>query len=849
MLKIIYKVIILIAVFVGALSYFSGDIKEVIFDIDNTTTMEAATFPLVTIRTGENSINLLHGYSSNLFANQIRDSVIPLDMSRTFEVVIDQKDYDIKKLNFEVREFGDGSLIESDSVSVFSEDGSNKTAKVFLTAELSPEKDYALKITLITSESKKIYFYQRVKIYEAAHLTEKLDFVMDFHNAILDKTSAKSIINYLEPEKGADNSSLAYVNIHSSFELISWGNLKPKVETQIVPTVLEIYKETASVKLDFVATAEVAGVTERYQVTEFYRVRYSSDRMYLLNYDRYMESMFDVSLSSVVKSQLKLGITAQPQVHYEAGADKTKIAFVRNRELWFYDLEKNEITKVFSFRQEDSEDIRDLYDQHDIRILKMDAEGNIDFLVFGYMNRGQYEGHVAVILYRFDRAQGRIEELVYVPAEEPYQTLKEHLSELAYVNSKEVFYFQAYNRIYSYNLITKVLSVIASDINNNQVVVFKDLNYAVWQEDTDTNLSNNIRIMELETGNMDAIPSKQGYSIRLMDTIDSNIIYGFVKNSDIITMVDGRSLAPLSRLEIASIDKKVLKSYSVSGIYISDIKVLDNRIELTRVEKQNGDNGAPFYAPVTPDSIMTQKKTQNPLVGVTLRVTEQALTEYYLTLPSGFTMTEIPKTLTTVSTVISEETTIRLPEPEQSLLMYYPYTAKGVEGEFEDVSEAVDIAREKAGVVIDSNRNVIWERGVKAVSNTILEIGNMTLQASADAAIAEGVRIMLAYQGVNVSTEQLSQSGSSAYELLEKYSEKTPISLSGLTLDDVLYYVSGKRPVLAMTDVDKMVLIYGYDTYNIMVVNPATGKKSKIGLQDGAKLFADAGNIFISYLK
>lgn len=847
MLKIIYKVIILIAVFIAALSYFSRDIKEVVFDIDNTTTMEEATFPLVTIRTGESTINHLHGYSSNLDANLVRDSVIPLDMSKTFEVVIDQKDYDIKKLNYEIREFGDNSLIEADSVSVFTEDENSKTAKIMPQAEMTPEKEYAVKITLISSTSKKMYFYQRVKIYENSHLKEKLDFIMDFHKAIQDKTSAKSIINYLEPEQDADNSSLAYVNIHSSFDLISWGNLKPEILTQVIPTVLEIYQDTASVKLNYIASAEVAGAVERYYVTEFYRVRYSPDRMYLLNYDRYMESMFDVSLSSVTKSQLKLGITSETEV--PCVADKSKVAFVRNRELWFYDLEKNEITKVFSFRQGDSLDDRDLYDQHDIRILSMDAEGNMDFIVYGYMNRGQYEGHVAIILYRFIRAEGRIEELVYIPMEEPYQTLKEHLSKLAYVNSKEVFYFQVYDRIYSYNLITKELSVIASDIDDDRVVVFKDLNYAVWQENADISLSNGIHIMNLETGDTDTIPTKQGYRIRLMDKIDTNIIYGYVNQADITTMVDGRNLAPLSSLEIATIDKEVLKSYRKSGIYISDVNVEGNRIVLSRVEKQNSESGLTYYAPVSADTIMNQKKTDAPLVDVTARVTDQALTEYYMTLPSGFTMEAVPKVLTTVSTVISEETTVRLPETEQKRLMYYPYTVNGVDGEYEDVSEAVNIARDKAGVVLDSNRNIIWERGVKAVSYTISDISSMSLKTAPDSTIPECIRIMLAYQGINASTEQLSIKGSSAYEVLAKYSDKTPISLTGVTLDDVLYYVSKKRPILALTDIDKAVLIYGYDSYNIMVIDPSTGKKTKMGLQDSAKLFAETGNIFISYLE
>ena len=96
-------------------------------------------------------------------------------------------------------------------------------------------------------------------------------------------------------------------------------------------------------------------------------------------------------------------------MEYLVSPDKNKLAFVRNRELWFYNLKDNEMVRVFSFRQEESDYIRDTYDQHDIRILDMDAEGNISFVVYGYMNRGQYEGRVALILYHYVRSENRIE--------------------------------------------------------------------------------------------------------------------------------------------------------------------------------------------------------------------------------------------------------------------------------------------------------------------------------------------------------------------------------------------------------------------------------------------------------
>lgn len=847
MLKYIYRVIILICIFVASIYYFSKDIKEVVFNLDNTTVMEDATFPLVTIKSGENEINLLHGYSSNLNANTVREAVTPLDLTQTFEVLINQESELIKKLNYELREVVNNELIETNSVSVFGESDDKKSAKIKLNAELVPEKEYAVKITLITSESKKMYYYHRIKIYDNSYLKEKLGFVMEFHNAIKNKDAAKGMEQYLEPEKDADNTSLSYANINSSLDLISWGSLRPTFLTKVIPTIKEIYTDVALVELNYYIEAEITGVKEQFKVTEYYRVRYSKNRMYLLNYERRMEALFNINLASLSKNELKLGISSDYKVSFLTSADEKKLAFVRDRELWFYDLKDNEITRVFSFCQEKTDYLRDRYDQHDIRILSMDAEGNLDFLVYGYMNRGQYEGKVAILLYQYLRAENRIEELVYIPVEEPYQTLKENLGEFAYVNSKEVFCFQINNNIYSFNLITRELSEIATDIRRDQIVVIKDLNYVAWQENSDPELSENICIMNMDTGDIQKISTQAGYHIRLMDKIDSNIIYGYVKDGDITTLVDGSVIAPLTTVVIASVDKKILKSYFTAGYYVSDIEVNDNVIDLFRVQKTNV-NGMETYVTTTNDYIMNQVKENLPFLKVTTRVTEQALTELYMTLPAGFTMTELPKVVTTVNTVISEDPTVRLQKVQQEQVYYYPYVMGGIQGAYEEAADAVEVARDSIGVVINNRQQLVWERGVKSTQNIISEFEEMTWTTSSDHTIESCLNLILSYQGVKVSNEQLAITNRSAYDVLKEYSKFIPVCLTGITLEDALYYVSMNRPVLAMSDAGNAVIIYGFDAFNIMIIDPKTNKVDKMGMQSSTDLFAGAGNVFLSYL-
>ena len=151
--------------------------------------------------------------------------------------------------------------------------------------------------------------------------------------------------------------------------------------------------------------------------------------------------------------------------------------------------------------------------------------------------------------------------------------------------------------------------------------------------------------------------------------------------------------------------------------------------------------------------------------------------------------------------------------------------------------------------MLDSRQELIWERGVKSTKNTVSEMETMSIPSSQGDSVEDCIKSFLDYQKAGVGSKQLSVKDSSAYDVLKKYSRYTPVRLTGVTLEDALYYVSKGRPVIAMTDITNAVVIYGYDAFNIMVIDPVKGKTAKLGIGDSAKVFEDAGNIFLSYLE
>ena len=135
-------------------------------------------------------------------------------------------------------------------------------------------------------------------------------------------------------------------------------------------------------------------------------------------------------------------------------------------------------------------------------------------------------------------------------------------------------------------------------------------------------------------------------------------------------------------------------------------------------------------------------------------------------------------------------------------------------------NDAIVKADELFGVVLDQNQNYVWVRGDKENE----------------------------YEMDLSDVPSVFTSGTLDPEKLEEGVGKTIVDLSGCTLDEVLYFVSHDRPVLANTK-EGVKCIVGYDEYNTYLLNPGEDEWYYYGIQDSTDLFLAAGNEFYSYIE
>lgn len=840
MLKHIYRIIACLICFGLSVTYFSKNIHEQRNEYDTEVEFTEATYPIIHYMCQGRLINTSYGYSANLDSKNIRDGLVPVGEDQRVTFYVKENEKNIKKADYCIKEIS-GKVIEKGDINSFDKKEQYIVAEFGISNELKIGEEYCLEINLVTDKGDRIHFYTRLLKQDTAHFTEMMDFALNFHNNIIDKDKANAVIKNIEPDGSMTNTDLSYVNIHSSLDLISFGSLNPRVTSSIVPVVRELTADTSIIELNYYIQANTDSGTEKYKVSEGFRIKWTATRMYLLNYERNMEQVFDISLVSIAKSELKLGITNDPNVDSVVSPDNSKMCFVRSNELWFYNMAVNTAYKVFSFKQDNSDYIRDVNENHNIRILNMDEDGNIKFMVYGYMNRGEYEGRLAIVLYEYYAGENRIEEMLYIPVDLPYNRLKEQINEFSYINDSLVYYFTMNNIIYEYNMVTKQLNKLAENISNDNMVMPAKSGIIAWQEST-KNAQNTLNIMNLETGKKNVITAGEGGVIKILGSIGSNIIYGAGYAKDQATLSDGSAVVPLVRVFIADGDNNVKKNYNASGKYVTKAVVEGNKICLSRVEK----NEDGFFV-ATEDDYMYNNEQWGNYLKADNRVTEKTMTEWYLNLPDQIKIKETPEIKNVIHTKESEDGVLRLDVNPIENLTYYVYSFRGLEASFDHAGDAIEQANSRVGLVFDSEGRKIWERGATKPAANVGTINGVT-KDEAGSSIVAAMQIMLSHMGVTVDKEELNKD-EAITDILNKYVQNKAINITGVSLDNALYFVSQGVPVLAMKTTTNAVIITAYDEETITVYNPKSGVKEVLLRYQAAATFKEMGNIFITYIR
>lgn len=842
MKKLIINIAIVIAVFFISLFVAGSIINQGTTDM--TMEMGQATFPVVTVRFNGIEMNPMHGYRKEMKTNLMRESITPLMSGRKVSLQIDRFGTEIDSIAFEVRSVDGERLIENTQVPEWEEwDDGTLFATLELKDLIDMNQEYELIVLITPASGDTIRYYTRIISQEDYHVTDKLEFVKDFTIKTFDKEAAKSLTKYLESNSSGDNTNLGKVTIHSSFDQITYAGLPITAKTDPQITIKEIDEQTGSFVTDFYVTTSDEETENLYHVQEYYRLRYTSDRIYLLNYERTMDQVFREDGNVYANNKIMLGITAD-EIQMEESDDGNILAFVSGNRLFSYNTVDNKMAYLFGFYDKDNRDTRTFYNMHRIKILDVSEGGNITFLVYGYMNRGRHEGEVGISAFYYDSTVNTIEELVYIPSEEPQDVIIEKVNRLSYINRDGILYLMDNQHIYGINFTERTYEMVADHLHYNGYVISDSNRMIAWQEGDSLENSQTVVLMNLNTGVQKRIEAKASETIVPIGFIEEDLIYGIVNKNDIVTDYARETVLPMYCVKIENENEGVLMTYEQENVYVLSGSVNQNQITLQRVSKS--EDGT--YVEIAEDQIVDAES-----VSLGRNTMEVVVTQNYEKIRQIVLRKEIDvnsmKQLTPKEVLFEGERSVYLRSSDEEQEQFYVYGKYGILGIYGNEDQAVDVAESEAGVVLNSAGNYVWKKTIRSTRNQIMAIQPDMVTEERDS-LAVALDTMLSYEGIMRNSAYMLQSGETIRSILEgALSECQVLDLSGCSLDAVLYYVDRDIPVLVMLQDGNAVLLIGFNEMNTVIMNPQTGTIYKMGMNDSKTWFKENGNRFITYIR
>ncbi|MCR5503074.1 MAG: hypothetical protein K6F53_08700 [Lachnospiraceae bacterium] len=838
MKKALIKAIIVLAVFLTSAMVTSRIINK--DSLDMTSEMTPASFPVVCMQYGDTGINRMFGYTMDMELNYMRSSITPLMPGRKILLKILLHENYLSKLSYEIRTLDGLRLIENTEITDYEYGEGTATAELTVKDLIESDREYEMIVCLETVDGKKIDYYTRIINPTESHVEEKLNYVADFSAKTFHKGLAEDLIKYLESDSQGDNSSFGHVNIHSSFEQVTWGELSPLRVTEPMVTIKEITPATGNFLIDYYVSVNEPDHDIRYfKVREFYRIRYTKERMYLLDFERTMDEVFLNDKAAYSEETIMLGIRGEETVIRE-NEDGSCFAFVAGGNLYAYDSNGSTTAYLFGFNDGFSEDERIMNDEHAIRIMNVDEAGNVTFLIYGYMSRGLHEGECGVAAYRYDASVNTIEELAYIPVPHSPDLLMREVEKLSYMNTDGNIYLLIGDTLYGIHSGTRSVETVAEDLTEGDFFVTKSERIVAFRRD------NGIRIFNFESGKVNDLEPSYGQQLKLISFIGEDLVYGVFRTREVTR--DGLSglIEPMFRIVIYNSLEGEIMSYSreSDGIYIRSGEVRENQIILKRLLKNEEDG---TFEDTTDDQIMNSadiadvKNTIDPVA-----------VEIYETLTRIFVHNGIDagklKFLHPKFVLFEEDRKIAL-NIEPDAIRYTVYGKYGVDSFYNDEQNAVMRAYNIAGSSINFRGDYIFRKGVRSAKNQIMAI----TEAASDedrGSLAVCLDTMLEYEGQVRNSQYMLDHGQNAIDILEDaLIDYEVLDLNGVSLDAVLYYVNRDIPVLVRLEDGNAMLLIGFNESNTVVMDPTEGEIRKIGMEDSETLFGESGNSFVTYVK
>ena len=848
-----YRAIVTIAVFLISFVIFYGTLdNHVLVNEFHTVRSMDATLPIITFVTDDTEINMTFGYTFVPQEGKLRQSITPVSpTNRTFTVLIDQKDSNVRKVTCTVSEVSTGTVLDKiDLMSLKKNSDGRLSGQFFLTANYATNTEYTMRITLTTDEGKSIYYYTRLFLPTYGNVKREIAYLENFHQAIMDEDRVSEIEKYLETDDSYTGSDFSRITHRDALDAVGYGQMEPTEIEGYVPRYVEYTSSFVACEKDFYVQIYSGDGLETYSCTEHYRFKTAAKTNYLYSFERKMEVVFEPEYFNLSQLQMKLGITGEKDLNCLLSDNEKYLVFVRDGDLWEYDMAENVMIPLFTFDREGGDNARYHNRSHDFKLISVGDNGDADFVFYGYIIRGEYEGRVGILYYRYYAEEKRVEERMFAPVTVPYDILKEEFGEVCYMNHLDEFFFMLYGTLYQYRTQLHDYVVIVEDMVEP---FYQNGSVLVYQEKPNTE-NTRVCFYDMEADSVTYKEASEGDRLLFLGSIDGDLIYGDCHAADITFKDNAEPHVPIYRIRIENSEGEPVKTYrrDRQDEYFLDPTVESFGIAININRKTGtvsgvGKDGQAFTRPIYEDvgtyNILKSTETVKESVNVTSRYTDKMRREYYLNLPESYKMTKVPTQIEIKSTQGSGRTPVRLGERTKEQF-YVEAFGKVIYTSY-DLAECVSKANANYGGVFNEKGQIIWLRGMRADSRLLRNV----TPCYVDDNITEKeaiLQMILSYKGAAINAWDCNLDEKAMLQWVNENIPGRAVDLTGVTMMEALNFVSDGHLVATYFE-GEWLAITGYTANLVYAISPKDGKTKTIMLAR-MRTALDNKGLFYTYI-
>ncbi len=707
-----------------------GDARYAVF--------EDARLPLVYVEMFGKKMNPMHGYRQDMGNAVARDCLTILPSDRALSVHVVGGSEAVQGVRYEIRSLDQDRLVENTVLESWDRGEEGLHAVLPIQNLLAEDREYLLRLDLDMQSMGTVHYYTRIVWTQDTNVRAMIDLATDFSARTFSYVDAQELVTYMEPTNSEDNSSFGYTSIHSSFAHLTWGDLGMEPVGEVQVTLKERAGVMGCISLSYLASREGANGRETYQVEESFTMKWNEVRIYLMDYERTVDQVYTGNRAEFSGKRILLGITNDGRVSRKASLDGNVIGYRVNGDLWGYNQKERQGTQIFSFRSGNMQDQRGGFGQHDIRILQVEDNGDMDFLVYGYQNRGNHEGESGIV-------------------------------------------------------------------------------GIVWQEGGKRYGSSLLHLMDLETGEKQNILGAEDEYLQTLGFVGRDLVYGHARAGD-QWIANGRMEGfPMYAVEVVNDRMETEARYEKDGYYIVEAMVEESRIHLNRMVK----TGQGQFEPAQPDTIVCNMDMgPGKLDGIGWFASQERGRVYFVQLEQEVRGGRNIRIEASERVSYDQAGVLELKSNYQlDGIGFYAYGGGKLLGSTTDFPQAMAMAYEKMGVVVNQDHRILWSRVNRG---TVQNIGDP----------------LTAFAPVERKLEGFS--GSKGYG-----DGITVLDARGCGMMQMLYFIDQGIPVLGYTGEGSYLLLCGFDQYNVTVYDPEARETYKAGLNDSTEFFRQRGNDFV----